>query len=120
MTGVPYTIPLRLLQASFVRRTDVGWEMIDEIAGADGVHFLCPRCFRANGGEVGTHWMLCWFEDKVPDDIAPGPGRWKPQGTTIDTLSFVPGKKTCSVQVGNHLHGTVTAGAFTVDTEGPE
>lgn len=37
----------------------------------------------------------------MPDDLSPGPGRWNPQGTGLDDLTFVgPG----AYSVG-HPHG---------------
>lgn len=83
------------------------------LANAHGVIFLCPKCFVANGGEMGTHSVICFFEGKVPDDAQPGPGRWKPTGTGIDDLTFVPGKKSHSValQAGCMWHGFVTNGS---------
>jgi hypothetical protein len=61
-----------------------------EMAEADGIFFLCPKCFSANGGSVGTHQVGCWFKGRVPDWIEPNPGRWNPSGTGIEDLTFVP------------------------------
>jgi hypothetical protein len=83
------------------------------LAEADGVSFLCPKCFAENGGPVGTHSVICWFQDRVPDDAFPKPGRWNPVGTSLDDLSFVPGKKSHSVLLtgeGCAWHGFVTNG----------
>lgn len=85
---------------------------VDTLAEADGISFLCPKCFAANGGPVGTHSVICWFEDRVPEDLQPGPGRWNPVGTGYADLSFVPGKKSHSVLLlgGCAWHGFVTSG----------
>ena len=85
------------------------------LAEADGVEFLCPKCFAANSGPVGTHTVICWFEGKVPDDAFPRPGRWNPQGTGLDDLTFVPGAKSNSVLLteGCMWHGFVTNGDAT-------
>jgi hypothetical protein len=85
------------------------------LAEADGVFFLCPKCFAANNGPVGTHGVICWFEGKVPDDAVPGPGRWNPIGTSLDDLTFVPGKKSHSVALigGCAWHGFVASGDAT-------
>lgn len=86
---------------------------VDTLAEADGISFLCPLCFTNNGGSVGTHSVICWFEDKVPDETFPKPGRWNPVGTSLDDLSFVPGKKSHSVLLmgdGCNWHGFVTNG----------
>lgn len=62
---------------------------VDSLADAQGVLFLCPKCYVANGGAVGTHSVMCWFDGReVPDDEVPGPGRWTPQGTGLDDLTL--------------------------------
>lgn len=118
--SVIYRFTLRELEAAFVARTENGWREVDAIAEGDGLWVLCPRCFRKNAGAIGTHRLLHWFEGKVPDDVGPGPGRWKPHGVGLDDLTFVPGKNSCSVAVGKHFHGYVRAGGYDVDKEGPE
>jgi hypothetical protein len=88
---------------------------VDSLAEADGVSFLCPKCFAANGGRVGTHTVICWFEGKVADDVRPAPGRWTPAGAGIDDLTFVPGEKIKAVSVqllgGCDWHGHVANGS---------
>lgn len=88
---------------------------VDSLAEADGLQFLCPKCFATNGGNVGTHSVICWFEGKVPDNVDPKPGRWKPVGTGLDDLSFVPGRKSNSVLLvgGCGWHGFVKMGDAT-------
>jgi hypothetical protein len=85
---------------------------VDVLADAHGLMFLCPKCFAANGGPVGTHSIIAWFEDKVPDNAEPVPGRWYPQGTGYGDLSFVPHKKSNSILLtgGCQWHGFVTNG----------
>jgi hypothetical protein len=63
---------------------------VDALADADGVWFLCPLCYAANNGSIGTHGVICWFVDKVPDSVPPKPGRWTPTGTSLHDLTFVP------------------------------
>lgn len=109
---------LRELQALFIRCDDqyVGdhapHRVVEAIHEADGVRFLCPKCFEANGGERGTHMVICW-SPSAPADQPPGPGRWALQGSSLDdlTLGPIPGK-TRSVQLlgGCAWHGFVTAG----------
>lgn len=85
---------------------------VETLAEATGLWFLCPLCFERNGGPVGTHGVICWFEDRVPDDLSPGPGRWTPAGSGLDDLSFVVGKRSNSVQLtgGCGWHGFVKDG----------
>jgi hypothetical protein len=86
------------LEATFVRRVDErtmreGVPLTD----ADGIRFLCPKCYAAKGGAVGTHFVLCWFAGRVPDSEKPGPGRWVPSGTGIEDLTFIgPAPQACS------------------------
>lgn len=47
---------------------------VPALSGADGVEFLCPKCFAANGGAVGTHLVHVYFRNgDVP------PRRWQKQ-----------------------------------------
>lgn len=82
------------------------------VAEASGVMFLCPKCYVANNGKVGTHRVLCWFVGRgVPDDIDPKPGRWNPSGTSIDDLTFVgPGAVSVLLTSGCGWHGFVRQG----------
>ena len=103
------------LEPEFVTfKNEDGARLIDDATRetAHGLRFLCPLCFEKNGGNVGTHSVICWFEDKVGDDVTPGPGRWKPEGDTLETLSFVPGKHSRSIQLlgGCNAHFFITNG----------
>lgn len=84
------------------------------LANADGVMFLCPKCFAANGGKVGTHSVICWFRGKVSDELTPKPGRWTPVGTGLGDLTFVPGNPPMAISVlltsGCGWHGFVKDG----------
>lgn len=64
-----------------------GWEDVQTIAEADGVWFLCPKCFETNGGAVGTHRILCW-SPSVPIDMLPKPGRWHLEGSGYADLTL--------------------------------
>lgn len=108
---------LRDLDGQLVRRCadePNTYEHVDAVADADGVFFLCPKCYAANRGPVGTHSVLCWFVGRVPDDLDPKPGRWVPAGTGIDDLTFV-GPTAASVQLtsGCWWHGLVRNGDAT-------
>lgn len=86
---------------------------VDALAEADGVWFLCPKCFVTNGGSVGTHAVICWFVGKVSDDVDPKPGRWTPTGTSLHDLTFVPsvGRSHSVLLTGECAwHGFVVAG----------
>ena len=82
---------------------------IESLDDAQGVMFLCPVCFQANGGNVGTHSVMCWFRDReVPDSQTPGPGRWTPSGTGFEDLSLTPSVLLPTAECA--WHGWVTNG----------
>ena len=86
---------------------------VDALADADGVWFLCPKCFTKHSSAVGTHAVICWFVGKVPDDLDPKPGRWTPTGTGLSDLTFVASAgRSHSVLLtsGCGWHGFVTNG----------
>lgn len=89
-----------------VREDGVYHVRTDALAQAQGVRFLCPKCFAANGGAVGTHMVLCWAPG-VPADAEPGPGRWPMTGTSLEDLTLTP-----SIQLngGCAWHGFVRDG----------
>ncbi len=73
-----------------IRVDDTHLRMTDEIGLADGVMFLCPVCFVANNGSIGTHSIICW-KPNVPQTTTPVPGRWDFVGTCYDDLTLVAG-----------------------------
>lgn len=88
------------------------------IAEAQGVCFLCPLCFAANGGAIGTHSVICWSRSRgIADDVHPGPGRWSLHGSGIDdlTLDADPpgGARSVLLTSGCGWHGFVNSGDAT-------
>jgi len=78
---------------------------------AQGIQFLCPACFVANGGSYGTHAVRCWFRGhSVPDDEKPGPARWAMSGTGLADLTLTP---SVLLLGGCGWHGFVTSGSVT-------
>lgn len=97
------------------RADGIFFPYVDTIDAAQGVEFLCPKCFTANGGSVGTHAVICWSRSRgVPDHAEPRPGRWKMEGTGLNdlTLNADPPGTARSVQLlgGCLWHGFVTDG----------
>ena len=90
---------------------------VDKIEQAQGIEFLCPKCFEANGGNVGTHAVICWSSSRgVPDSASPKPGRWRLVGTGYGdlTLDCEPGKsRSVLLTSGCAWHGFVTNGEVT-------
>jgi hypothetical protein len=90
---------------------------VDRIDDAQGIRFLCPKCFQANAGKVGTHGVICWSSSRgVADDAQPGPGRWRLVGTGYGDLSLMeePGKSRSVLLRGDCAwHGFVTNGEVT-------
>lgn len=92
-----------------------GARYVEGIEEANGVSFLCPKCFVANSGPIGTHGVRCWSGSRgVPPEAVPGPGRWGLAGSGLHDLSLVPDVpgQAHSVQLlgGCRWHGFVTNG----------
>lgn len=105
-------ISLRDLDANFIRLSPTGWQRVDTLAAAQGIEFLCPKCYKQNDGPVGTHRVLCWFAGRdVPPETRPLPGRWNPSGTCMADLTFVgPGAASVLLEGGCGWHGFVKNG----------
>lgn len=111
---------LALLDARFVRYSEsaegvVTITHVPTIAAAQGIRFLCPKCFEQNSGPVGTHQVICWSRSRgVPDEARPQPGRWALEGSGLDdlTLNADPPGTARSIQLhgGCEWHGFVTNG----------
>lgn len=86
---------------------------VDTLDLAHGVRFLCPKCFAANQGPIGTHAIICWFRGKVSDSEVPGPGRWDALGTGLSDLTLTRldgGKTSILLTSGCCWHGYVHDG----------
>jgi hypothetical protein len=102
-------VNLRQLEAKFVKRTDEGRRNVDSKGEADGVDFLCPKCYGENGGPVGTHRIVCWAPH-IQVIIAPGPGRWSMHGSSIDDLTLVAQSSSVKLNGGCDAHFFVKGG----------
>jgi len=103
---------MRLLDLSpaFIRRgVDGSFHEVELIRNAHGVMFLCPKCFAANAGSVGTHPIICWVPG-VPQTVSPKPGRWNLVGTGLHDLSLVAGSSSVRLTDGCKWHGFVQNG----------
>lgn len=79
---------------------------------ADGLWLDCPACVNKDG-----HGIVCWFDHIEQSKDLTGPGRWHPEGTGIDDLSFVPwGGHPRSVQLcgGCSVHFHITHGSVQI------
>jgi hypothetical protein len=103
---------LRDLDPRFLEIGEPGhWREHDAIGEADGVLFLCPKCFRANAGSIGTHSVVCW-QPHVPQTEKPTPGRWSFEGSGYDDLTLVAGSSSVALQGGCAAHFFVRNGAI--------
>ncbi len=75
---------LRILEPN---KAHVGVEELDE---AQGIAFLCLKCFKENGGPGGTHRIILWFIGRGVDDIAAPRARWAVRGRSIKELTLSP------------------------------
>lgn len=102
------------LESEFLRiESESSWKIVETLAEAHGIRFLCPKCFKDHGGAAGTHSVICWFADRgVPPTMHPLPGRWVPSGTGLDDLTFVgPGAASVLLSGGCGWHGFVKNGS---------
>lgn len=79
------------LGAEFLRIEQPGrqYQRVDSLEEAQGLRFLCPKCFAINGGRKGTHSIICWSSSRgTPDTEHPGPGRWRMDGTGLRDLTL--------------------------------
>jgi hypothetical protein len=99
------------LQAEFLRIVDERTTTTEgaTVESADGVWFLCPQCFRANGGPAGTHMVICW-RPRVPQSRDPRPGRWEFQGAGLADLSLVAGSSSVQLTSACRAHFFVRGG----------
>lgn len=77
---------------------------VDNIKEADGIDFLCPVCFVANGNSnKGTHHIMCW-QLHVPQTHYPIPGRWNFLGTCFTDLTLQNGSSSVLLTGGCRAH----------------
>ena len=88
---------------------------VDAIADADGLMYLCPKCFVARGSGIGVHSVLSWRLGRVPDGVQPGPGRWDFIGTGIDDLTFRAGSSSIKLLGGCDAHYFIENGVIRLD-----
>lgn len=75
------------------------------ITEADGVIFLCPKCYQENiNSDRGIHSIICWQPHIPLDGIKSGPGRWNFEGTGYDDLSLVNGSSSVALNGGCNAH----------------
>lgn len=98
---------LRDLEPQFLKIvSENSWRSDAAMGDCDGLFFLCPVCFRANNGPVGTHGIICW-KPHVPQTFHPTPGRWDMRGTGIDDLTLFAGSSSIHLTgpgCGAHFH----------------
>jgi hypothetical protein len=99
-------------QSKQVMRDQEYHHTVTSIAEADGIIFLCPKCFRDHNGSVGTHSCICW-SPKVPPDVDPKPGRWELTGTCLDDLTLRAGSSSILLVGGCNAHFFITNGEIT-------
>lgn len=98
------------LEPTFLKvLNDGAHSMAVPFSEADGIMFLCPLCFAANGGRVGTHMVICW-RPCVPQTVSPVPGRWEFEGTGFTDLTLVAGSSSILLMSGCRWHGYVRNG----------
>jgi|WetSurSiteA1Bulk_404760.scaffolds.fasta_scaffold159238_1 hypothetical protein len=80
-------------------------ERTSELAVADGIRFLCPKCYTDNGGPEGTHSILIPFAGKALNDRG-----WQVSGTSFSDLTLRPSIAIYTEKGGCGFHGFITNG----------
>ena len=86
---------------------------VKSLAEAQGISFLCPKCFVQNRGSVGTHWCEVTFEgrgvhpEQGVHNTEGKPVRWQVQGTGLQDLTTTP---SILLQGGCNWHGYIRVG----------
>jgi hypothetical protein len=93
---------------------DTHHQQVDSIAEADGIFFVCPKCFAENNHQrPGVHGVICW-EPNVPQTTNPKPGRWEMIGTGLHDLSLRAGSSSILLTPpGCGAHFFITNGEVT-------
>lgn len=100
------------LDAVFIKRVDAKTtHAVQRKQDADGVLFLCPKCFADNQGPIGTHGIKCW-EPHVPQDTPPTPGRWEMLGNDLNDLTLTASSSSIALTGGCRAHFYVRNGAI--------
>ncbi|MCA0447651.1 MAG: hypothetical protein LCH54_15625 [Bacteroidetes bacterium] len=78
--------------------------VVSDINNADGIWFLCPKCYM-DGGMTGkgVHSIICWTP-KVSTEVNPKPGRWNLVGTNFRDISLVAGSSSILLNGGCNAH----------------
>lgn len=71
------------------------WIDAKSLDDAQGILFLCPKCFQSNNGEIGTHEVQVTFANRnVIDEhgVHNGerPVRWNVEGSNFDDITISP------------------------------
>ena len=84
---------------------------VNVIGHADGVRFLCPKCFRENKGPVGTHSVVLFFSNCPRAKELMGHSGWNAAGNDLSDLTFTgPGAASVLIKGGCNWHGFVKSG----------
>jgi hypothetical protein len=99
------------LEPQFIKRiTNDHFQDVDNIKEADGVVFICPRCYADNNFKKRkVHRVICW-QPHIPQSMHPVPGRWKFLGTGYDDLTLVSGSSSIFIQEGCQAHFYIANG----------
>lgn len=86
---------------------------VNSLSEAQGIWFLCPKCFVQNKGNIGTHMVDVTFAGRGALDSQGShgndgkPTRWVVSGTDFSNLTLQP---SVLLEGGCAWHGFVTQG----------
>jgi hypothetical protein len=101
------------LEPEFLKKTGEATHnrIVKDISEADGICFLCPKCYRENlGTDKGVHSIICWQPHIPESPLIAGPGRWRFEGTGYEDLTLVNGSSSVALKGGCNAHFWVRDG----------
>ena len=88
---------------------------VDTVAEADGIRFLCPKCFQENNGPIGTHSIVIFFSKCPKAQQLMGHSGWNAAGRDLSDLTFTgPGAASVLLKTGCKYHGFIKNGTASI------
>lgn len=112
------TYTLKQLKGRLLRfyNDNLNFEEVKTLAEADGVQFICPKCFKEDPDAEYPHEVTLWFSSigKLSEKIQGHPG-WNKSGSSLEDLTFVPpGAVSVLIKARCCWHGFVKNGTASI------
>lgn len=99
------------LSPEWLHTTADGTHVVPRREDANGLKFLCPRCWKEQGSTpIGVHSIICHDLSVLLSNGMAGPGRWALEGASFDELSLVAGSSSILLTGGCGAHFFIERG----------